>query len=236
MSFLGHNRNSSKCRERYWNHLKEGMQKGNWSEEEDQLIMANRGQWANLSNLHLTNRSNLCLKNRYHFLVRAQNCKRNKNKIDLNATSSLSPPPFIPGSSSTLLPLPSSLTTTITPVTTTSDMIEAATATPATRRTPIPRTTNPTPLTKIQAKRRRLTTITTHEELSESEIEPKNLKSGMTLRAQRRRISYFEVPEKNSPPRPTPRLLRSPPLRRSLPSPSLPLSPPPSLPLPYPTE
>jgi len=66
------NRTGKQCRERYHNHLKPEIKKGNWSKEEDALIIELSkkigNQWARISKF-LPGRSDNAIKNRFHAIL-----------------------------------------------------------------------------------------------------------------------------------------------------------------------
>lgn len=66
------NRSGKQCRERYHNHLKPEIKKGNWTKEEDALIieLSNKigNQWARISKF-LPGRSDNAIKNRFHAIL-----------------------------------------------------------------------------------------------------------------------------------------------------------------------
>lgn len=70
-SFPG--RTGKQCRERWHNHLFEGIKKGDWTEEEDMVILKSHerlgNQWSKISKL-LEGRSDTSVKNRFNVLKR----------------------------------------------------------------------------------------------------------------------------------------------------------------------
>lgn len=66
------NRTGKQCRERYHNHLKPEIKKGNWTKEEDALIIELSkkigNQWARISKF-LPGRSDNAIKNRFHAIL-----------------------------------------------------------------------------------------------------------------------------------------------------------------------
>ena len=76
-------RNANQCRERWTNHLRPGIRRGDWSTEEDEMIerlQQERGnQWSQIANT-LNARTDIDVKNRYHKLQR-------KRKLETMTTS-----------------------------------------------------------------------------------------------------------------------------------------------------
>lgn len=76
-------RTGKQCRERWHNHLLDGIKKGEWTKEEDSIIMTTHAhlgnQWAKISKL-LNGRSENGIKNRFYSLERRQ--QHNKRDFD----------------------------------------------------------------------------------------------------------------------------------------------------------
>ena len=76
LSFPG--RTGKQCRERWHNHLREGIKKGEWSDKDDATILSSHARlgnrWSKISKL-LTKRSDNDVKNRYYSLLKMQKCE-----------------------------------------------------------------------------------------------------------------------------------------------------------------
>lgn len=74
-------RTPRQCRERYLNYLMEKNKKGDWSKEEDELILSLYNQigpkWAKMTS-YFNKRSNIDIKNRYSTLIRRKKKKSNQ--------------------------------------------------------------------------------------------------------------------------------------------------------------
>lgn len=75
-------RTAKQCRERFYNHLKGDLRKGNWGSEEDAMICRmkyeNGGQWAKIAR-QIPGRSENSIKNRWHLIQRNKNIKTRQN-------------------------------------------------------------------------------------------------------------------------------------------------------------
>ena len=69
------NRTGKQCRERYVNHLKPTVRKGDWTPEEDNIIIEQQAKlgnkWALITRL-LPGRQDLDVKNRWHSVMRCK--------------------------------------------------------------------------------------------------------------------------------------------------------------------
>lgn len=75
-------RNSEQCRERWTNHLRPGIRKGDWSSKEDETIKRLQREFGNQWSLiasNLDRRTDIDVKNRWHKLQRSSKSKRNSS-------------------------------------------------------------------------------------------------------------------------------------------------------------
>jgi len=76
-------RTGKQCRERYMNHLAGGIKKGEWTEEEDRIIVEQQkllgNQWALITKM-LPGRSDNAVKNRWHAAQRHMNCDKRSDR------------------------------------------------------------------------------------------------------------------------------------------------------------
>lgn len=88
------NRTGKQCRERYFNHLQPNIKKGNWSDEEDNIIIQLQAQignqWSAMTK-SLPGRTDNAIKNRWHAIVKAQQLEQ---ETQLSGTNPLMPPPM----------------------------------------------------------------------------------------------------------------------------------------------
>ena len=81
-------RSGKQCRERWYNHLDPAVKKGDWSEEEDRVLLelqASMGnQWAMMTK-SLPGRSDNAIKNRFHAISRVQSRSEKGNHHHSNA-------------------------------------------------------------------------------------------------------------------------------------------------------
>lgn len=74
------NRSARQCRERYQNYLSPNIKKGDWTEEEDELLLAKLkelgNKWKMIADI-LGNRTSQQVKNRYQLLQRRKNRAKN---------------------------------------------------------------------------------------------------------------------------------------------------------------
>jgi len=84
-------RSGKQCRERWHNHVNPTVRKGEWTSDEDALIVALQkqlgNQWAKIAK-HLNGRSDNAVKNRFHAIIRA---RTSQHPVSTTAYSSSSP-------------------------------------------------------------------------------------------------------------------------------------------------
>jgi len=98
-------RTGKQCRERWTNHLNPGIKKGNWTDEEDRIIIEKQAelgnQWSKITE-YLQGRTDNAVKNRWHSTMRSRS-RNNTNPSSHTASSSIgtnsSSPSNIPMSS-----------------------------------------------------------------------------------------------------------------------------------------
>ncbi|KAK8884853.1 hypothetical protein M9Y10_043974 [Tritrichomonas musculus] len=75
-------RNSRQCRERYQYYLNPSLIRGQWTREEDELIISLRNnlgpQWMKISK-YFEHRTDAMIKNRFHFLIRKEKKKKEED-------------------------------------------------------------------------------------------------------------------------------------------------------------
>ena len=86
------NRDRKACRERYLNYLVPGIEKGKWTEEEDELLLEkakefNNG-WKKMLNF-FNGRTDMQLKNRYHLLQRKKTGYKKRGRKKINRKENL---------------------------------------------------------------------------------------------------------------------------------------------------
>jgi hypothetical protein len=86
------NRTGKQCRERYFNHLKSDIKKGDWGEEEDSLILRLKveldGAWCKIAKF-LPGRTDNAIKNRWHRLNRSKISHYNETYISGSSDDSV---------------------------------------------------------------------------------------------------------------------------------------------------
>lgn len=85
-------RTGKQCRERYHNHLRQGIKKGDWSPVEDDLVWTMAAhlnhKWSSISKSVLPWRSDSAIKNRWHFIKRRKRSQQKKyDDVPMNTDS-----------------------------------------------------------------------------------------------------------------------------------------------------
>lgn len=107
-------RNSRQCRERYQYYLNPSLIQGQWTREEDELIISLRNnlgpQWMKISK-YFEHRTDAMIKNRYNLLVRTS-IRQNRKKLSKSAKKKkIVEQPISPLSSTPLSPVPTTVFT-----------------------------------------------------------------------------------------------------------------------------
>lgn len=107
-------RNSRQCRERYQYYLNPSLIQGQWTREEDELIISLRNnlgpQWMKISK-YFEHRTDAMIKNRYNLLVR-NSIRQNRKKLSKSAKKKkIVEQPISPLSSTPLSPVPTTVFT-----------------------------------------------------------------------------------------------------------------------------
>jgi len=83
-------RTGKQCRERWTNHLNPGIKKGNWTDEEDRIIIEKQAelgnQWSKITE-YLQGRTDNAVKNRWHSTMRSRSRNNTNSSLNMNNSS-----------------------------------------------------------------------------------------------------------------------------------------------------